>query len=119
MILTVRLWFSSPYLGLDIIIDHWKERGVSNATGRELFNRGHFQRNTGLAIESPGSNPPLLQFRNVGIFALCTDSPVHSAINEYLAIDSGGTVSEKSLRVIAAWLELFTILLFSDPSCVN
>ena len=30
-----------------------------------------------------------------------------SCINEYMAIDSGGTVSEWSLRVIAAWLECF------------
>ena len=40
-----------------------------------------------LAIESPDSNPPLLPFRTLGIFVLSTDAPVHSCINEYLAID--------------------------------
>ena len=39
-------------------------------------------------LVSPGSNPPLLPFRRVGIFVLFTDAP-----NEYLAIDSGGNVS--------------------------
>ena len=44
---------------------------------------------------SPGSNPPLLPFRRLGIFVLSIDAPVDSAqcINEYLAIDSGGNVS--------------------------
>ena len=28
-------------------------------------------------------------------------------LNEYLAVDSGGNVSDLSLRVIAAWLECF------------
>ena len=45
--------------------------------------------------ESPGSNPPLLPFRRLGIFRslhrrLCS----LSCINEYLAIDSGGNVSD-------------------------
>ena len=30
--------------------------------------------------ESPGSNPPLLPFRRLGIFVLFTDAPVHSAV---------------------------------------
>ena len=37
---------------------------------------------------SPGSNPPLLPFRSLGIFVLS------SCINEYLPIDSGATVIE-------------------------
>ena len=45
--------------------------------------------------ESPGSNPPLLPFRRLGIFRslhrrLCS----LRCINEYLAIDSGGNVSD-------------------------
>ena len=44
---------------------------------------------------SPGSNPPLLPFRRLGIFVLSIDAPVDSAVlNEYLAIDSGGNVSD-------------------------
>ena len=45
---------------------------------------------------SPGSNPPLLPFRRLGIFVLSIDAPVDSelCINEYLAIDSGGNVSD-------------------------
>ena len=43
---------------------------------------------------SPGSNPPLLPFRRLGIFVLFTDVPVDSAVNEYLALDSGGSVSD-------------------------
>ena len=43
---------------------------------------------------SPGSNPPLLPFRRLGIFVLFTDVPVDSAVNEYLAIDNGGKVSD-------------------------
>ena len=39
---------------------------------------------------SPGSNPSLLPFRRVGIFVPCS----LSCINEYLAIDSGGNVSD-------------------------
>ena len=38
---------------------------------------------------SPGSNPPLVPFRRLGIFVLSIDVPV-----EYLAIDSGGNVSD-------------------------
>ena len=50
------LWFSSPYLGLYIeFIDHWKERGVINAPGRELFNGGRFPRDTGTNSASSGS----------------------------------------------------------------
>ena len=43
-----------------------------------------------------GSNPPLLPFRRLGIFVLSIDAPVDSAtgINEYLATDSGGNVSD-------------------------
>ena len=45
--------------------------------------------------ESPGSNPPLLPFRRLGMFRslhrrLCS----LSCINEYLAIDSGGNVND-------------------------
>ena len=29
---------------------------------------------------SPGSNPPLLPFRRLGIFVLSIDAPVHSAV---------------------------------------
>ena len=43
---------------------------------------------------SPGSNPPLIPFRRLCIFVLFTDVPVDSAVNEYLAIDSGGNVSD-------------------------
>ena len=39
---------------------------------------------------SPGSNPHLLPFRRLGIFVLRS----LSCINEYLAIDSGGNVSD-------------------------
>ena len=45
-------------------------------------------------LVSPGSNPPLLPFRRLGIFVLFTDVPVDSAVNEYLATDSGGNVSD-------------------------
>ena len=54
---------------------------------------------------SPGSNPPLLPFRKLGIFVLSIDAPV-----EYLAIDSGGSVSDLVFArncVIAALLECF------------
>ena len=44
--------------------------------------------------ESPGSNPALLPFRRLGIFVLSIAVPVDSAVNEYLAIDSGGNVSD-------------------------
>ena len=37
---------------------------------------------------SPGSNPPLLPFRRLGIFVLSIHAPVDSAI------DSGGNVSD-------------------------
>ena len=42
---------------------------------------------------SPGSNPSLLPFRRLGIFVLSIDAPV-DCINEYMAIDSGGNVSD-------------------------
>ena len=42
----------------------------------------------------PGSNPTLLPFRRLGIFVLSIAVPVDSAVNEYLAIDSGGNVSD-------------------------
>ena len=32
--------------------------------------------------ESPGSNPPLLPFRRLGIFVLSIDTPVDSAVVE-------------------------------------
>ena len=38
---------------------------------------------------SPGSKPPLLPFRRVGIFVVSIDAPVDTAVFEYLAIDSG------------------------------
>ena len=45
--------------------------------------------------ESPGSNPPLLPFRRLGIFRSLHWRPCSlSCINEYLAIDSGGNVSD-------------------------
>ena len=44
--------------------------------------------------ENPGSNPALLPFRRLGIFVLSIAVPVDSAVNEYLAIDSGGNVSD-------------------------
>ena len=45
--------------------------------------------------ESPGSNPPLLPFRRLGIFRSLHRRPcLLSCINEYLAIDSGGNVSD-------------------------
>ena len=45
---------------------------------------------------SPGSNPPLLPFRKLGIFVLFIVVPVDPelCINEYLAIDSGGHVND-------------------------
>ena len=43
---------------------------------------------------SPGSNPPLVLFRRLGIFVLSIEAPVDSAVYEYLAIDSGGNVSD-------------------------
>ena len=45
---------------------------------------------------SPGSNPSLLPFRRLGIFVLSIVVPV-DCINEYLAIDSGGHVSDLAL----------------------
>ena len=45
---------------------------------------------------SPSSNPSLLPFRRLGIFVLSIDAPVHS-VNVYLAIDSGGNVSDLAL----------------------
>ena len=45
--------------------------------------------------ESPGSNPRLLPFRRLGIFRSLHRRPCSlSCINEYLAIDSGGNVSD-------------------------
>ena len=45
--------------------------------------------------ESPGSNPPLLPFRRLGIFRSLHRRPCSlSCINEYLAIDSGGNVRD-------------------------
>ena len=45
--------------------------------------------------ESPCSNPPLLPFRRLGIFRSVHRRPCSlSCINEYLAIDSGGNVSD-------------------------
>ena len=41
----------------------------------------------------PGSNPPLLSFRRLGISVLSIDAIVDSAI-EYLEIDSGGNVRD-------------------------
>ena len=43
---------------------------------------------------NPGSNPALLLFQRLGIFVLSIGAPVDSAVNEYLAIDSGGNVSD-------------------------
>ena len=44
---------------------------------------------------SPGSNPPLLPFRRLGIFVLSIDAPSWlSCTHEYLAIDSGGHASD-------------------------
>ena len=40
----------------------------------------------------PGFESPLLPFRRLGIFVLPIDAPVDSA--EYLAVDSGGHVSD-------------------------
>ena len=42
---------------------------------------------------SPGSNPALLPCLRLGIFVLSIDAPV-DCINEYLAIDSDGHVSD-------------------------
>ena len=46
---------------------------------------------------SPGSNPPLLPFRRLGIFVLHWRLCSLSFVNEYLAIDSGGNVSDLAL----------------------
>ena len=43
---------------------------------------------------SPCSNPALLLFRRLGIFFLSIGAPVDSAVNEYLAICSGGNVND-------------------------
>ena len=48
---------------------------------------------TGIQVRGPGSNLPLLPFRRLGIFVLSIPAPVDSAVNEYLAIYSGGNVS--------------------------
>ena len=50
--------------------------------------------NANMLIDIMGSSPPFLLFRRLGIFVLFTDAPVDSAVNEYLAIDSGGNVSD-------------------------
>ena len=43
----------------------------------------------------PGLESPLLPFRNLGIFAFTSRRLSRlSCVNEYLAIDSGGNVSE-------------------------
>ena len=43
---------------------------------------------------SPGSNPPLLPFRRLGIFFLSVDAPVHSLPYEWVTVpDTGGHVS--------------------------
>ena len=47
-------------------------------------------------------------FSKFGHFRYLDDTPVQSAVNEYLAIDGGGNVHEWSSRVIAAWQECFT-----------
>ena len=50
---------------------------------------------------SPGANPPLLPFRRLGILTIFILSIDYfrslSCINEYLAIDSGGNVSDLAL----------------------
>ena len=51
------------------------------------------ERRTGNQV-SAGLNPTWLLFRRLGIFVLYIDAPVDSAVNEYLAIDSGGNVSD-------------------------
>ena len=43
---------------------------------------------------NPGSNPPLLEFRRLGVFILYWPPSWLICINEYLAIDSGGNVSD-------------------------
>ena len=57
---------------------------------------------------SPGSSPLCYRFE-VWAFSFSSYRPSSlSCINEYLAIDGGGNVSEYDpLRVIAAWLEGF------------
>ena len=46
---------------------------------------------------SPGSNPSLLPFRRLGIFVLSIVPCSLSCMNDYLAIDSGGNVSDLAL----------------------
>ena len=46
---------------------------------------------------SPGSNPSLLPFRRLGIFVISIDACALNCINEYLAIESGGNVSDLAL----------------------
>ena len=43
---------------------------------------------------SPLSTPPLLPFRRLSIFVLSIDALVDSVVYEYLAIESGGNVSD-------------------------
>ena len=45
--------------------------------------------------ENPGSNPVL----QCDILDKCFNAPVHSAVNEYLAIDSGGYLYEQRSRI--------------------
>ena len=60
-------------------------------------------------FEIPGSNPLSYRFE-VLAFSFSPPSPSSlSCINKYLAIDSGGNVSECSSLVIAAWLECFPV----------
>ena len=46
----------------------------------------------------PGFESPLLPFRSLGIFVRFTTPQSTQLYDEYLAIDSGGNVSESSLR---------------------
>ena len=64
--------------------------------------------------ESPGSNPLCYRF-GVLAFSFSPSCPISlSCINEYLAIDGGGHMSEWSSCIIAAWLMCYIRHLFLE-----
>ena len=80
----------------------WSGRMISAALLSQLTVLSHKVERSSSVVEcrtrnqvSPGSNPPLLPFRRLGIFCSLHRCPCSlSCINEYLAIDSGGNVSD-------------------------
>ena len=71
--------------------------GSGEWTGREIGNLRNGDGGSAIEYwtrnrESPRSNPRLPSFRGLAIFIL--SSSLSCVINEYLAIDGGGNVSE-------------------------